>query len=114
MHKEIERAALRITQAMEKNRNAYEEAKGNYRDTGHDRYLNKMQKLDIEYEELKTFLHPKEEISISPETIKKLDELQRKVRCLKSKWEYLRSDLPDSSDSIGIDDIFRDIKPLLS
>lgn len=115
MHKEIERAVSRITQAVAKNRNAYAEADKNYRDTGYDRYWNKMQKLDIEYEELNAFfLHPKEKIDVAPETIRKLDELQRNVRCLKSKWEYLRADLPDSSDSVGIDDIFRDIKLLLN
>lgn len=114
MHKEIERAVLRITQAMEKNRNAYVEAKGSYNDTGYNRYWNKMQKLDIEYEELKTFLHPKEEINVAPETIRKLDELQIKVKSIKSKWEYLRADLPDSVDSVGIDEIFKDITPLLN
>ena len=114
MHKEIERAVLRITQAMEKNRNNYVEAKEFYRDTGYDRYWNKMQKLDKEYEELELFLHPKEEINVSPETIKKLNELQIKVKNIKSKWEYLRVDLPDSIDSIGIDDLFKDIKHLLN
>lgn len=114
MHKEIERAVLRITKAMEKNRNTYVEAEEFYRDTGYDRYWNKMQKLDKEYEELKLFLHPKEDINVSPETIRKLDELQIKVKNIKSKWEYLRVDLPDSVDSIGIDDLFKDIKHLLN
>lgn len=114
MHKEIERAVLRITQAMEKNRNAYVEAKGSYRDTGYDRYWNKMQKLDKEYEELKLFLNPKEEIDVKPDTIRKLDELQMKVKNIKSKWEYLRVDMPDSADSVGIDDLFKDIKHLLN
>lgn len=55
MHKEIERTALRIAQAMEKNRKSYLEAEESYRDTGYDRYWNKMQLLDAEYEELKLF-----------------------------------------------------------
>lgn len=114
MHKEIEKAVFRITKAMEKNRNAYVEAEESYNDTGYDRYWNKMQKLDIEYEELKAFLHPKEEINISPETIRKLDELQRKVKNIKSKWEYLRIDLPHSVESVGIDELFKDIKHLLN
>lgn len=114
MHKEIEKAVLRITQAMERSRRAYVEASDSYKDTGYDRYWNKMQKLNDEYEELKAFLHPKDEINVTPETIRKLNELQAKVRCLKSKWEYLRADLPDSADSVGIDDIFRDIKQLLN
>lgn len=112
MHKEIEKAVLRIIQAMERNRKAYEEADANYKDTGYDRYWDKMQKLDNEYEELKAFLHPKEDVS--PDTIIKLNELQVKVRSLKSKWEYLRANLPHSAESVGIDDIFRDIKQLLN
>lgn len=56
MQKVIENAILKITKAIEKNRKDYCEAKGNYKDTGYDRYYNKMQKLDKEYEELKVFL----------------------------------------------------------
>lgn len=114
MHKEIERAVLRITQAMEKNRKNYDDANASYKDTGYDRYWKKMEKLDAEYEELRSFMHPKEEINISAGTIQKLDELQRNVKNIRSKWENLRRDLPYSSDSVGIDDIFRDIKTLLN
>lgn len=116
MHKEIEKAILRITQAIEKNRKAYVEADGNYRDTGYDRYWNKMQKLDAEYEELKAFLHPEEKIEVQPDTILKLDELQHSVKNIKSKWDYICQDfnLPATPDVIGINDIFRDIKRLLN
>ena len=41
---------------MEKNREAYVDADRSYRDTGYDRYYNKMNKLDAEYEEFKDFL----------------------------------------------------------
>lgn len=112
MYKEIERAVLRITQAMERNRKSYSEADKNYKDTGYDRYWNKMQKLDIEYEELKSFIHV-DKMEVTPETIKKLRELQRKVASLKSKWEILRYDLPVSAEVCGIDDILKDINPLL-
>ena len=116
MHKEIEKAISRITQAIEKNRKAYIEADGNYRDTGYDRYWNKMQKLDAEYEELKAFLHPEEKIEVQPDTILKLDELQHSVKNIKSKWDYICQDfnLPATPDVIGINDIFRDIKHLLN
>lgn len=113
MHKEIERAVLRITQSMEKNRKAYDDANASYKDTGYDRYWKKMEKLDAEYEELRSFVHPKEEINIAAGTIQKLDELQRNVKNIRSKWEHLRSDLPDSVDSVAIDDLFRDIRVLL-
>lgn len=116
MHKEVERAVLRITQAMEKNRKAYLDAEEFYRDTGYDRYWNKMQKLDAEYEELKAFLHPEEKVDVQPETIRNLDELQQKVKSIKSKWEYLcvALNLPTTVDVIGINEIFKDIKHLLN
>lgn len=110
MHKEIERAALRITQAMEKNRKLYSEAQEWLNETGQDRYWNKMVKLDAEYEELKNFILPEEKVAVESETIRKLRELRRQVKCIKSKWEYLRTDLPISAEVIGIDDLFRDIR----
>lgn len=113
MHKEIERAVIKITQAMERNRKQYVDADASYRDTGYDRYWNKMQRLDIEYDELKTFLHG-DTIEVTPETIRKLKELQVNVTSLKSKWEILRQDLPASAEACGIDDILKDIKPLLN
>ena len=114
MHKEIERAVLRITQAMEKNRKCYAEAKRSYADTGYDRYLNKMEKLNVEYGELRRFLHPEEKVDAGAETFSKLEELKISIKNIKSKWEYLRADLPVSADVIGIEDIFRDIKNMLS
>lgn len=114
MHKEIEKAVLRITQAMEKNRKQFIEAEANYGDTGYDRYWNKMQKLDAEYEELKSFIVFDKPAEVQSETIVKLNELQRKVKSIRSKWEYLRTDLPASAESVRIDEIFKDIKHLLN
>ena len=115
MHKEIERATAIITKAIEKNRKAYEEADGSYRDTGYDRYWNKMQRLDAEYEELKAFLHTEEKNEVQPDTIRKLYELQRKVKNIKSNWDYVYHDfnLPATPQVVGIISIFKDIKALL-
>ena len=110
MQKVIENAILKVTQAMEKNRNAYNEARGSYNDTGYDRYYNKMAKLDAEYEELRAFLHHEEKDEIPAEVYRERDELRQTLRNLKSKWQYLRADLPVSADTINIDDIFRDIR----
>ena len=66
MQNVIEKAVIKITQEMEKNRKAYCEAEEGYRDTGYDRYWNKMQRLDKDYSELKGFLG-----------LDKLDELER-------------------------------------
>lgn len=116
MHKEIERAKIRIKKAMEKNRSDFKEAKGNYADTGYDRYWNKMEKLDAEYEELNVFLHAGEEPKATPKEILRLVELQKQVKSIKGKWEYLYQELnlPDIRDVVGINDIFKDIKHLLN
>ncbi len=106
MQKEIEKAVLKITQAMEKNRKEFVEVEGNYRDTGYDRYWNKMQKLDAEYEELRAFIQPKQELS----QIKEMEELQRIVKNIKSKWEHLKSDIPITADLMGIDDLFKELR----
>lgn len=108
MQKEIEKAVLKITQAMEKNRKEFVEVERNYRDTGYARYWNKMQKLDVEYEELRAFIQPKQELSLSQ--VKEMDELQRIVKNIKSKWEHLKSDIPITADSIGIDDLFKELR----
>lgn len=109
MQKVIEKAVIKITQEMERNRKAYNEARGSYNDTGYDRYYNKMTKLDAEYEDLKAFLHPEEKSEV-PEVYRECDELRRMLRNLKSKWQYLRADLPVSADTIGIDDLLRDVR----
>ena len=109
MHKEIEKAVLKINKAINKNRAKYQEADASYRDTGYDRYFNKMKKLDAEYEELTAFLEKdKEEISVSE--IKELRELRYILKNVKSKWEYLRMELPASSLTVGIDNLLLDIK----
>lgn len=60
MQNVIEKAISRINREVEKNRAAYKEASDWYRDTGYDRYWKKMQRLDAEYDELRTFLGQKE------------------------------------------------------
>ena len=52
----IEKEKLKIAKEMEKNRQTHAEAEEFYRDTGYDRYWNKMQRLDKEYDELKSFI----------------------------------------------------------
>lgn len=110
MQKVIEKAVLKITQEMEKNRKVYNEARENYNDTGYDRYYNKMAKLDAEYEELRTFLHHEEKNEVPAEVYRECDELRQTLQNLKSKWQYLRADLPVSVDTIGIDDLLRDVR----
>ena len=44
MQKEIEKAVLKITQAMEKNRKDFVELERNYQDTGYDRITKNSEK----------------------------------------------------------------------
>lgn len=110
MLKEIEKATIKITQAMEKNRIAFEEAEEWYRDTGYDRYFKKMNKLDAEYEEYKTFLHIDDELDITQEvsTLKELDELKRVISTVKSKVFYLSQDIPQCAELNTLQDMLRD------
>lgn len=110
MHKEIEKAVLKITQAMEKNRNAYNEARGSFCDTGYDRYQKKMDRLDAEYEELRVFIHPRESAEVQPQIVRECEEMRRILKSMKSKWQHLRTDLPVSVGTIGIDDLLRDVR----
>ncbi len=110
MHKEIEKATLKITQAMEKNRKAYNEAHASYRDTGYDRYYKKMEKLNNEYAELKAFLHTEEKTEVLPGTVKELYELKGKLNSIKSTVEYILTDLPVSSEAIHLKELLMDIK----
>lgn len=110
MHKEIEKAVLRINKAIAKNRAEYNEADASYRDTGYDRYFNKMNKLDAEYQELLEFLGEDKKTEMSVSDIKELQELRRILKNVKSKWEYLRVELPASSLTVGIDNLLLDIK----
>ena len=105
MLKEIEKATIR--QAMEKNRIAYAEAEEWYRDTGYDRYLKKMNKLDSEYEEYESFLHIKEE----PEILINHEEKYLKLlKAIKAKWYYLKYDIPITAESNAIDELLMDVR----
>lgn len=115
MHKEIEKAVLKITQAMEKNRKAYNDAEASYRDSGYDRYFKKMQKLDADYEELKNFINAgaNEELESKKKVIieqqLQLDELKNKIKSIKSKIEYISEDLPVSAELVNLKEMLRDL-----
>lgn len=107
MLKEIEKATIKITQAMEKNRVVYTEAEEWYRDTGYDRYFKKMNKLDKEYEEYRQFLHIKEEpVSVISHEQEYLDLLKQ----IKGKWYYLKFDIPVTAESNAIDELLLDVR----
>jgi len=100
MNKYIENATLKIVQRMEKNRQEYEELRRNYNDTGYDRYKNKMDALDVEYEEFKAFIGVKEEQNSSDSL--ELERLRDILKNIKSKIYYMEFDFPDNSHLIGL------------
>ena len=108
--KEIEKATLKIVQAMEKNRTSYAEASAWYKDTGYDRYFKKMDKLEKEYEEYKKFLHITDEPNFSEESAmyKELDNLKRAISTIKSKVYYLSQDLPQCTELITLKEFLKD------
>lgn len=110
MLKEIERATIKITQAMEKNRIAYAEADEWYKDTGYDRYYKKMNKLDAEYDEYKEFLHIEDAPNLAQECSKtrEIDELRRTISTVKSKLFYLSQDLPQCAELISLRELLMD------
>lgn len=65
-----------LDKAMESLRNEYKEAEGNYRDTGWDRYYNKMERIEAEIEELKKYRH----VDASLRRAEKALDKQRKVK----------------------------------
>lgn len=111
MNKEIEKVVLKITQLMEKNRIAYNEAWGNFSATGHACYQKKMDRLDEEYEEFKNFLHQKDESEEEAriQALLEREQLEHHFKKIKGQWEIIKYDLPISSETIGMDDLLRDI-----
>lgn len=107
MLKEIEKAVIKITRKMEENRIYYAEAEECYCDTGYDRYLKKMNRLDREYEEYKSFLHVKEEPQILTNHEEEYLELLKKI---KAKWYYLKFDMPATPESNAIDELLMDVR----
>lgn len=115
MLKEIERATIKITQAMEKNRLAYAEAEEWYRDTGYDRYFKKMNKLEAEYNELKEFLGLDKENKLEAEN-KRLysenKELKKFIKDAKSQMDYIKAEYWSEPKVIRLHEKFKDFNSL--
>ena len=109
MNKWLENIKLKIISKMETNRKQYEEADASYKETGYDRYYNKMVKLDEEYEELKKFLNVnKEDDTYKAKYIRENKELLNVIKNVKSKVFYLSKELPTCAELINLLDILRD------
>lgn len=114
MNKTIEKATLKLVQEMEKNRKAYDDAVGSYRDTGYNRYYNKMEKLEKEYEEMKAFLgldkHEERE-RIEAENTRlyaENKELKRFIKEAKSCMDYIHANYWSDPDVKKLYERFKD------
>jgi hypothetical protein len=105
----IEKATLKIVQRMEQNRKDFVEVEASYRDTGYDKYYNKMNRLDAEYKELKEFIHLEETTEALPQTVVELDRLREVLKNIKSKVFYMEADFPANSHLIGLKELLKDI-----
>lgn len=95
--------------ALEKLKADHEEAEDFYRDTGYDRYYNKIQKCENQIEEIEKYLNAgKEEIKqITPSEYKELLELREAIKNVKSKVFYLSKELPMCADLVNLQDLLR-------
>lgn len=107
MNKTIERIEAYKTNtlqhAIDKAKEDYHEAELNYRDTGYDRYWNKMQKLQQDIEELEAYQEREQAISKAADQSVKLkaevDELKKE---LKTKVEYVLAAIPVCSEAVSL------------
>lgn len=83
----------------------YVEAGMNFRDTGYDRYYNKMQRLEAELHELQEYSMSSEAIEKAKNEQKKMEaELAKIKKDLKNKVFYLLKAIPDCSEARSIKD----------
>lgn len=107
MHKVIEKIEAykerELTKAIDKLGLQYAEAKGNFYDTGYERYYNKMMRVDDERAELREYRDQGKLLVEEQERVADAKrELERIKETLKSKLGYLLADLPDCPEAIKI------------
>ncbi len=116
MQNVIEKAVFKIMQEMERNRKAYNEAAGCYRDTGHGRYWNKMERLEKNYEELKSFLglnSSAQNVSVdSTQLYAENKELKRFISDAKGLMDYIHADYWSDPQVTKLYEMFKDFKQL--
>lgn len=113
-NKTIERAKAIISKRLDKISEEYEDAYGNWRDTGYDRYQKKMDRLEEEKDELETFLKPQQAINAAyRETARKqkeLDDLNFLLKKIKNSVFYLCQAFPDCSETRSLQRLMDDIR----
>lgn len=99
-----------LVQALEKLKTDYKLADFSYRDTGYDKYYNKMKKCEIQIKEIEEYMNAgKEEVrQVTAREYKELLELREAMKNVKSKIFYLSKELPVCADLVRLQDILRD------
>lgn len=107
MNKTIERIEAykrnTLQHAIDKAKEDYHEAELNYRDTGYDRYWNKMQKLQQDISELEAYQEKDLLISQSAiENEKMRAEVEELKKELKTKVEYVLAAIPVCAEAVSL------------
>lgn len=107
MNKTIERIeaykSTTLQHAIDRAKEEYHEAELNYRDTGYDRYWNKMQKLQQDISELEAYQEKDLLISQSAIENEKLRaEVKELKKELKTKVEYVLAAIPVCAEAVSL------------
>lgn len=96
--------------ALEKLKTENEVAEEFYRDTGYDRYFNKMRRCESEIREIEEYLgiNKEEKREMTASEYKELLQLREAMKNVKSKVFYLSKELPMCADLINLQDLLRD------
>lgn len=95
---------------LEKLKAEYEEAEDFYRDTGYDRYFNKMSKCEKQINEIEEYLNPVTVKDITTDQYREFLELKNTMQSVKSNLIYIMADLPDCNEKIRLQDSLRKIE----
>lgn len=103
-----------IEKVMSKLKKEYSDARGNFSDTGYDRYQKKMDKCEKEMQEIDAYLH-KGEVNakdLTTDQYKEYLSMKEDIRSLSSKFFFLLSDfnLPETSEIQGMQRILEKYK----
>lgn len=96
MSKYVEKVDKLLSAALEKLKNDYHEADYSYRDSGYDRYFNKMEKIQKEIDEIESYSFSSNEstdksysMSISVNEYKEYLEWKGDLKSIQSKLYYI-------------------------
>ncbi|MBQ3600952.1 MAG: hypothetical protein II992_07115 [Lachnospiraceae bacterium] len=95
---------------LEKLKIEYKDAEEWYKDTGHARYFNKMQRCEKQIDEIEKYMKKGETETreVSSREYSELLELKEKMKTIKSKVFYLSKEIPVTAELINLQDILKD------